>query len=50
MYAARLLKAFGPAWKAIEKLEDRLIGNDVPEMDAIDKPVQPFHDDVKEGV
>ena len=25
-------------------------GNGVPEMVAIDKPVQPLHDDVKEGV
>ena len=44
------LKAFGPAWKTIEKLKDRLVGNGVPEMVAIDKPVQPLHDDVKEGV
>jgi hypothetical protein len=44
------LKAFGPAWKTIQKLKDRLVGNGVPEMVAIDKPFQSLHDDVKERV
>jgi hypothetical protein len=44
------LKPLGPTGKTIEKLEDRIIGHRVPEVLAIDKPVQALHNDAKERV
>jgi hypothetical protein len=43
-------KLAGPTRKAVEELEDRIVGDRIPEMITIYETVQTIHDDVEEWV